>query len=170
MPNRNTFEIKGIRQLIDLYLMRGMESIDPFANRCRLAKVTNDLNPGYDTNYHLDAVDFLKLFEDNSVDFVFYDPPYSTRQVKECYNGVGLALTQENAQSSWRSKHINEIARILKPEGIVMCFGWNSAGVGKKRGMKLLEVLLVAHGGSKNDTIVTVERKINRPKQTKMIL
>ena len=40
-----------------------------------------------------------------------------------------------------------------------MCFGWNSSGVGIKRGMKLIEVLLVPHGGSHNDTIVTVERK-----------
>jgi hypothetical protein len=41
-----------------------------------------------------------------------------------------------------------------------MCFGWNSSGVGTKRGMELIEVLLVSHGGSHNDTICTVERKI----------
>ena len=46
------------------------------------------------------------------------------------------------------------------PNGIAMCFGWNSSGVGKKRGMQLIEVLLVAHGGSHNDTICTVERKL----------
>jgi hypothetical protein len=41
-----------------------------------------------------------------------------------------------------------------------MCFGWNSSGIGIKRGFELIEVLLVCHGGSHNDTIVTVERKI----------
>lgn len=160
MPNSNTFDIKCISKLIHKYLKPGMESIDPFANKCKLAKITNDLNPNYDTNFHLDAVDFMKQFADNSIDFVFYDPPYSLRQVSECYKNVGIHVTMETTQSSWRTKHINEISRILKTNGIVMCFGWNSSGVGTKRGMQLIEVLLVPHGGSHNDTICTVEQKI----------
>lgn len=32
-------------------------------------------------------------------------------------------------------------------------------GLGKNRGFKMTRILLVAHGGSKNDTIVTVEIK-----------
>jgi len=108
----------------------------------------------------LDAADFMKRFADNSIDLVFYDPPYSLRQVSECYKNVGLDVTSETTQSSWRTKHINEIARIVKPNGIVMCFGWNSSGIGKKRGFELIEILLVAHGGSHNDTICTVERKL----------
>lgn len=160
MPNSNTFDIRCIRKLIHKYLKPEMKSIDPFANKSKLAGVTNDLNPDYDTDYHLDAVDFLKQFDDNSIDFVFYDPPYSLRQVSECYKNVGISVTTETTQSSWRTRHINEISRILKPNGIAMCFGWNSSGVGVSRGMELIEVLLVAHGGSHNDTIVTVERKL----------
>lgn len=159
MPNSNTFDIKCISKLIHKYYKPEMESIDPFANKCKLAKVTNDLNPDYKTDYNLDAVDFLKMFADNSIDFVFYDPPYSLRQVSEVYKSVGREVTMETTQSSWRTKHINEISRILKPGGVVMCFGWNSSGVGKKRGMELIEILLVPHGGSHNDTICTVERK-----------
>lgn len=160
MPNSNTFDIKCISKLIHRYLKPEMMSIDPFANKCKLAKVTNDLNPDYDTDYHLDGVDFLKQFADNSIDFVFYDPPYSLRQVSEVYKSVGREVTMETTQSSWRTKHINEISRVLKPNGIVMCFGWNSSGVGIKRGMELIEVLLVPHGGIHNDTICTVERKL----------
>jgi len=33
-------------------------------------------------------------------------------------------------------------------------------GIGKNRGFEMVEILLVPHGGSKNDTIVTVERKL----------
>ena len=33
------------------------------------------------------------MFEDASVDGVLYDPPYSPRQVRECYNGVGYPVT-----------------------------------------------------------------------------
>lgn len=71
-----------------------------------------------------------------------------------------MEVTQETTQASWRAKHLDQIQRILKPQGIVVCFGWNSNGVGKKRGFEMEEVLLVPHGGSKHDTIVTVERKI----------
>jgi tRNA G10 N-methylase Trm11 len=164
MPNSLTFTIKPIKELLERYVKNDLFNsplkwIDCFANESKIATITNDLNPNYKTDYHLDALDFLKLFEDNSVDGVLYDPPYSLRQVSECYKGVGVAVTQETTQSSWRSRHLDEIKRILKPEGIVVCFGWNSMGVGKTRGFEMLEVLLVPHGGSKNDTIVTVEKK-----------
>lgn len=159
MPNSNTFSIKPISNLIGKYLSDDMLSIDPFANTSRLAKITNDLNPDYPTDFHLDAIDFLERFETESVDFILYDPPYSLRQVSECYKGVGREVTMETTQASWNTAHKSQIKRILKPNGICMCFGWNSNGIGSSD-MELLEVLLVAHGGQHNDTIVTVERKI----------
>ena len=159
MPNSNTFEIVAIHNLIYKYLRPEHYSIDPFANESWIAKVTNDLNPEYKCDYSEDATDFLRRFDDNSVDFILYDPPYSLRQVSECYKSVGIEVTTETTQSSWRSKHIDEIKRIVKPNGIVMCFGWNSNGVGIVRGFEMEEILLIAHGGSHNDTIITVERK-----------
>lgn len=162
MPDSNTFNIKCINKLIHKYYRTSLESVDPFANSNKLATITNDLNPDFNTDYNMDAVDFLKLFKDNSKDFIFYDPPYSLRQVSECYKNVGVAVTQETTQSSWRRKHIDEISRILKPNGIVISFGWNSSGIGKVRGFEIIEILLVAHGGSHNDTICTVEQKLNQ--------
>lgn len=53
----------------------------------------------------------------------------------------------------------NLIQRIIKPGGTAICFGWSSMGLGKSRGFEMTRVLLVPHGGSKNDTIVTVEKK-----------
>jgi len=160
MPNSNTFDIKCINNLIHKYIKPNFESVDPFANKNRTAKITNDLNPEFDTDYNLDAVDFLKLFDDSSKDVVLYDPPYSLRQVSECYKSVGVEVTMQTTQSSWRRKHIDQIARITKPNGIVISFGWNSNGVGKVRGFEIIEILIVAHGGSHNDTICTVERKL----------
>ena len=37
--------------------------------------------------------------------------------------------------------------------------GWNSGGIRKKYGFEIVEILMVAHGGWHNDTIVTVEVK-----------
>lgn len=95
-------------------------------------------------------------------DIVLYDPPYSTRQVSESYHNFGFEVTQSDTQASWRRKHLDEIARILKPNGKCICFGWNSNGIGIKRGFNLYRVLIVAHGGSHNDTLVTCEIKINQ--------
>lgn len=161
MPNKNTFSIKPIRELLDRWVIpTGGVIVDPFANGSKIANITNDLNPEYDTTYHMDALEFLKMLETASCDCVLYDPPYSSRQVSESYKGFGMEVTQETTQASWRAKHLDQIQRILKPQGIAVCFGWNSNGVGKKRGFEMEEVLLVPHGGSKHDTIVTVERKI----------
>ena len=83
MPNSKTFQIKPIADLIHKYAYGKI--VDPFANSNKLATVTNDLDTQYDTDYHMDALGFLKMFEDKSVDTVLYDPPYSPRQVSECY-------------------------------------------------------------------------------------
>ena len=88
---------------------------------------------------------------------VLYDPPYSQRQVKECYDGIGID-GWDGRMTFW-SEAKNEIARIVKPGGKVICFGWNSMGCGAKRGFSMERVLIVPHGGSRNDTICTVEIK-----------
>ena len=161
MPNSRTFQIKPIKEFVEKNISGCEIIIDPFANDCKYGTITNDLNPKFDTDYHLDALKFLKKIKTNSVDCVLYDPPYSLRQVKECYEGVGVKVTQEHTKSSWRAKHLDEIQRILKVGGICLCFGWNTNGVGKKRGFEMQEILIVSHGGSKNDTLCTKEIKKN---------
>ncbi len=61
MPNSRTFSIKPIRELIQKYA--NGYTIDPFAAGNRLANVTNDIDPQYDTDFHMDATDFLNLFK-----------------------------------------------------------------------------------------------------------
>lgn len=157
MPNSNTFDIKPIKAIIKKYIYG--RSVDPFANKNKLATITNDLDEQYDTDYHLDALDFLKQFDEESVDTILYDPPYSPRQVVECYKKLNKTVNMQTTQASYWSKHKEQIGRIVKPNGIVITCGWNSGGIGSKYGFDIIEILLVAHGGWHNDTIVTVERK-----------
>lgn len=159
MPNKNTFDIKPIKDLLNIEIDKNKLWIDPFANKSKLANITNDLSSNYNTDYHLDALDFFKLFKDNSVDGVLYDPPYSLRQVKECYDNVGIPITQETTQSSFWGNHKKEISRIVKKGGKVISFGWNSGGIGMKYGFKIQKILLVPHGGIHNDTICVIEIK-----------
>lgn len=158
MPNSNTFMIPAIKKLIMKYYHKN--SIDPFANKNRIATITNDLDPQYKTDYNLDAIDFLKLFKDATMDLVLYDPLYSARQISEYYKALNMSVNMETTQGSYWSKQKAQIGRITAPKGIVISFGWNSGGIGTKYGFEIIEILLVPHGGAHYDTIVTVERKI----------
>lgn len=159
MPNMFTFQIKPIQNLINKYI-KGV-IVDPFSNNSRLGTIRNDLNPNIDSDYHLDALVFLKNLETGIADVVLYDPPYSITQAKQCYDEFGKEKLEINvANMKYWSSCKNEVARILKPNGHCIICGWNSNGLGINRGFELIEILLVAHGGSKNDTIVTVERKL----------
>ncbi len=151
MPNKETFKIKPINELLRRLIVG--EWADPFANNNSPVQHTNDINPVMNTVYHLDAVEFLKRFKDNQLDGVLLDPPYSLHQVTMSYAGYGkkrvIALTPV----------YDEIARIIKPNGYCISFGWNSNGISRKRCFEIKEVYLIPHGGHHNDTIVTVEQK-----------
>ena len=155
MPSKHTFLIKPIAELIKSEMTVGTW-VDPFAGHNSPASIRNDLNLQIEAEYHMDALEFLKTFPDDSVDGVFFDPPYSQRQVKECYEGIDGGIKWDGRMTFW-SNAKNEVARIVRCGGKVMCFGWNSMGIGKSRGFRMERILLVPHGGSKNDTIVTVE-------------
>lgn len=159
MPNKQTYSIPPIATLLHQEVDGGLW-VDPFSGGSRIANTTNDLNPDIDADHNLDAIQFLGIFSDNSVDGVLYDPPYSPRQVSECYKGYGYEVTQETTRSDWYTKLKREIARITTPGGKVITFGWNSNGIGKTLGFEIERILLVAHGGAHNDTICVVETKL----------
>jgi len=159
MPNKWTFQIKPIAKLLKEEITPGFW-VDPYAGQSSPATITNDLHPDSKADEHLDALDFLTKLQ-FEYDGVLFDPPYSLRQLKECYDSIGIKPDPEIFRADYISKQKDIISRIIKPNGKAICFGWNSIGLGKNRGFKLERILLVAHGRSHNDTIVTVERKMN---------
>lgn len=163
MPSHLTFSIKPIGKFLSkiIHPINSKLIVDPFANRNHgWASDYNDINPdNYGSN--LDALDYLKTFETQSVDGVLFDPPYSLRQLKECYDGIGISLSQNHAQNYFTDVK-KEICRVLKPGGFCVSFGWNSNGIGKKKGFEIEEIMLVSHGGNHHDTIVTYEKNMQR--------
>jgi len=165
MPNASTFSIKPIRTILEKHCTHGLW-LDPYA-RNSLSRtiapgcewITNDLNPACDSDVHMEALTFLQCFPASYVHGVVYDPPYSPRQITECYQSVGKKATMQDTQSSFWSKQKNHIARAVVSGGTVISFGWNSMGMGIKRGFEIVDIYLIPHGGNHNDTIVTVERK-----------
>ena len=139
MPNKKTFTIKPIKEIIEKYKSDGL-TLDPFPYP-----------------YKEDCLEYLSKYKNESANVVLFDPPFSPRQLKECYDSLGMVLhdTKSSVWASWK----DEIARVIKPNGICISFGWSSNGLGKCRGFKIIEILLIAHGGNHNDTIVVVEKK-----------
>lgn len=161
MPSKATFSIKPIREIVERVCKGKRKIVDPFANSSKYGTITNDLNPAFDTMYHMDALAFLRVLDDEVADVVLYDPPYSVAQAKICYDSFGKEKLEINvANSLYWANCKKEVARILKKGGVVMCCGWNSNGIGKGLGMEMTEIHLIAHGGIHNDTIVTIEKKL----------
>tara|TARA_R110002020_G_scaffold124562_1_gene281657 strand:- start:11906 stop:12442 length:537 start_codon:yes stop_codon:yes gene_type:complete len=161
MPNHHTFQIEPIAQLLQAEIMDIPTTvIDPFARRKHpYADMTNDINPECDTHYNMDALEWVKMFDTHQIGGALFDPPYSLRQVKECYDGIGKALTQHETRYFFTDIK-NELARVIRIGGVCISFGWNTCGLGKSRGFEIEKVLIVCHGGNHHDTLVTVERKV----------
>ncbi|WP_304393117.1 adenine-specific DNA methylase [uncultured Clostridium sp.] len=121
MPNSRTFKIKAIQDLILNYVKDDYIVLDPYANegfireilKCKY--INNDIDEQYKTDYHLEAQEFLKLFESNSVDMILNDPPYSPRQVSECYKKLGKTVNYRDTSAAWYIESKKEIMRVLKP-------------------------------------------------------
>lgn len=155
MPNRYTFVMPPVKELLDAEMEDKLSWCDPFAGHYSPADFTNDIDPETPTLHHEDALVFLKRWGNNIFAGALFDPPYSPEQARRCYKAKyeGIAGLME-----YLAKCRDEIARIIRPGGKVISFGWNSAGIGSIRGFKLLRGLLLNHG-TRHDTIVTVEEK-----------
>ena len=162
MPNKNTFSIKPIGDFVKKYLKTSEISIDPFARDNKWATYTNDLNHETAAEYHMECESFLAslIFKGVEADLIIMDPPYSPRQVKECYDSIGIKMAQEDAWGgAARKRRRNLINQLTKKGGVVLTFGWDTNGMGGKE-WEIEEIMLVAHGADHNDTICMAERRI----------
>lgn len=157
MPSKWTFKVKAFKEVIYRYLEDGENGwADPFAGENSPAEITNDIEDR-GAKYQMDALDFLKMLKDNTLNGVLFDPPYSVEQCLRLY--IPKFKGTCGREEYW-GKCKDEIARIVKPKGFVISFCWDSVGMGKNRGFEIEEVKLVCHGACHRDTIVTVDRKI----------
>lgn len=166
MPSAWTFTIKPITELLERYVGNGIGWVDPFAGDNSPAELTNDQHPDRKSRWHMDSEQFCNMitrmtkYEGRMLHGVLFDPPYSYRQVSEHYAKLGGRKAKSiDTSANFYNRVMNAICDRIEPGGYAISFGWNSNGFGKKRGFEQIEILLVAHGGRHNDTIVTVEQK-----------
>lgn len=154
MPSQWTFECEPIKKLALRYVKDGKGWVDPFAGKSQLAEFRNDIEQNQP--YRMDALEFLKSQPNGKREGVIFDPPYS---VEMCLRKYTPKFAGTAGREEYWAKCKDEIARLLKPNGLCLSFCWDSNGLGQGRHFKIVEVMLVCHGGTHRDTICTVERK-----------
>ena len=157
MPNKWTFKIPAIESLIRKYAANGVGWADPFSGKSQIAEFRNDLNPENGQPSQMEACEFMMTLP--PLKGVIFDPPYSLTQVSRSYSDMGLQFKGKENPTGGFPKVKDEISRLVITGGHVISFGWNTVGMGKNRGFEIEEILIVCHGGNRNDTLCTVEIK-----------
>jgi len=153
--HRYTFQAPKIKAWVEQQC-RGMGVLNLFADPIRLVdcvEITNDLDPSFITDSKMDALDCVNYVKSKNWHYprVLLDPPYSYRKSMELYQG--------NLNSRFKQL-LDVIPEVLKPDGWVITFGYQSSVMSKKRGFAIREICLISHGGAQHDTIVSVEERI----------
>jgi hypothetical protein len=161
MPSADTFSIPPIGEFVKSYLRNSKISVDHFARNCGWATYTNDLNFETSAKCHMKAFDFLTKLANDGVraDLIIFDPPYSLRQVKEVYDEFGKFTFEDSKDAGKWTREKKLSYDLLIPGGIFLYFGWNTNGLGLQNGARIIEILIVSHGGSHNDTLCMAEIK-----------
>lgn len=167
MPSPYTFTIRPVAELLSRYIdilsSGDCNWVDPYAgNNSPVLHFSNDIDPKTKAKFHMNALEFGLYLKGIRANFrgILYDPPYSFRQITEHYKSIGLKATKLDTSMAFYERVRSAFCELIEPGGYAISFGWNTNGFGKARGFKIIEIMCVAHGGSKNDTIVTVEQKI----------
>ena len=148
--NKYTFKSKQIKGWVEKHC-NGLRVLNLFAGMVRLDgcyEIRNDADLSMNAEIHMDALDFVMVWDGNRFDVVVLDPPYSYRKSMEMYNGHKASRFNELK---------NNLYKVLKDNGNVITFGYHSVSMGKKRGFEQREILLMSHGGAIHDTIAVVE-------------
>lgn len=151
--HRYTFSIRPIREWTE----RNCEgrTLNLFAGRTKLNinEVRNDLDDEAEAEYKMDALQFLRTWKGKKFNTILLDPPYAYRKSMEMYKGIRCSPFRQLK---------DEIKNVILPGGKVITFGYHSNTMGSSRGFVVEKICLLSHGGAIHDTIISVERLINK--------
>jgi len=153
-PCKWTFKPPKVRRWVERHLEGRVLNL--FAGKTKLRHsgeiIRNDIDPEIEADYHFDAIEVDKYFPPNSFDTVIIDPPYTYRKSKEKYRGRWYEGKLKIVK--------DKVARLIKPGGICITFGYDTTGMGRSRGFRKERILIINHGGDHRDTLAVIERKV----------
>jgi len=164
MGNIWTFQIKPIKKwLLNILSRNDINSgLFPYAGKTRIPTgYLEDIAIYIDIDetspqpcIYGDCIDILSNPAYNLLGFdcVIIDPPYTEHQANIYYNGnkrTRISLLKDIIVQHHSPKH-------------VIIFGYNTTGMGKKRGYTKKEILIVNLGGNHNDILCTWEMYHNQ--------
>ena len=158
LQTKDTLRCKEAFRVVRKYL-EGKKVIDPFARDCEFAHpYTNDINPDTKAVDHLDVEQYLDYwlgFFDEGFDGAIYDPPFSDKQAAEIYDGWDINLYTSPSKILRIERSLGDL---IVPGGYVVKFGYNSNF--SHKAFECVEIKLVRYGGSINDMIISVHKKM----------
>tara|TARA_R100001163_G_scaffold59383_1_gene48127 strand:+ start:418 stop:930 length:513 start_codon:yes stop_codon:yes gene_type:complete len=155
MQTKDTLRCKEAFSVVKEYL-EGKQVVDPFARNCEFAyPYTNDINPETKAQDHMDVEEYLEYWHRQQwmFDGAIYDPPFSDRQAKEAYGQTNLYTLAGKVLRVERS-----LGDLIMPGGYVVKFGYNSNF--SHKAFECVEIKLLRYGGSMNDMIISVHKKM----------
>lgn len=112
--------------------------------------VRNDLNEERDADVHVDVADIASHLPRESFDTVVFDPPFDDLQAADKYD----SLRADSVLAAF-----DQFVELVKPQGTVITFGWNSWGMRSHASFDREETVLFQRGPVKRDVIATVDRR-----------
>jgi len=156
---RWTFEYKPAREFVEKRL-RG-RVLNACAGKTELSHdgkvLRNDLNPEIDAETHVDVTNLRSCYPPQSFDTVVFDPPFDDLQAADKYDSLRADSVLEA---------FDQFAEIVRPNGLVITFGWNSWGMRSHDHFAREETVLFQRGPVKRDVIAAVDRRINHSLRT----
>lgn len=114
--------------------------------------VRNDINPNREADTHYDVCEISDHFERNSFHTIIFDPPFDQSQAEDKYDGMHATDIHKSFEC------FNEL---VKTDGTVITFGWNSWGMSSYDSFDREKTYLLQRGPTLQDVIVSIDRRVN---------
>jgi hypothetical protein len=154
-PNTWTFQNDAVRKFVQERLSGRVLNL--FAGKTKLHHddeiIRVDLDEERDADHYFDAIEVRDRFGGQSFDTVVLDPPFSVQQSRKRYNG----------RYRGHFTHVkDEVAKVVRPGGRTLTFGYHSRAMGPSRGFNREELAVFDHGGRFRAMLGVVEQRVER--------
>lgn len=152
-PRKYTFEAPKVREWTEKWCQGIVLNLFAGKTKLDVSEVRIDIDSNMPMlSYCMDAYDYVEQSVEMKLKFdtIILDSPWNYRKAREKYGGRWIGKL---------TKVKNLLPQILKDNGRVISWGYDSVGMSKSRGFEKIALCLVCHNGDHNDSIGLVERK-----------